>query len=719
MKFTSTYLMGKGIEEWQSGKAHDITFIVTEDCNLRCKYCYQVHKNNKKNMDLETAKKAVDHILDHPEIYSAKSVVWEFIGGEPLLQVDLIDKIMDYIKIETYRRNHPWLHLYRFNICTNGILYDTDKVDKIIRKNKEKIGIEITIDGTKEKHDLQRVYKDGKGSYDDVVKSVKKWVKDYPGQGTKVTFGHEDLKYLKESIVHIWNLGITEVPANVVYEDVWEDGDDIIFEQQLKELADYILDNHLWDKVNCSLFDQQIGQPHDEHSLHTNYCGSGRMLAIDADGNLYPCLRFAEYSLQNKKPIMIGNIDTGIDPDKIRPFLGLCTASQSSQECIDCEVASGCGWCQGNNYDNSENNTLYNHVTSICKMHKARVRANRYYWDKLKRLYGVKREIEENSRQYMYFITADDSIEHCNYESKAHSNMVMTDDIIKEGMEFCYHNFYKPVILHSKNQNNIKNIEQLSYNTKIDVVKSGICLPYEAECSCRVVETGKFDTIEDCDAIILKIKVEDITMLSKNVEDLLKQCNRINVNFLNLKKQFPLDLYKKELIKIKDCLVLHGKNGMPKEVNVLTDRIYLDEMDNCNAGAYTFALAPNGKIYSCPAFYFNQAENYVGDLVNGINKKKVEQCRIEKAPICSKCDAYHCNRCIYDHLAYTGEYNTPSAFECKKSHIEREVSVQLLKELQEKAEMLKNRKLDVVDYLDPIELIKRDDDLNPYGQGFC
>lgn len=69
----------------------------------------------------------------------------------------------------------------------------------------------------------------------------------------------------------------------------------------------------------------------------------------------------------------------------MRPFLTLDRTTQSPQKCIDCEVASGCAWCQGENYDAADTDTIYQRSTAICKMHKARVRANNYYWNKLYR----------------------------------------------------------------------------------------------------------------------------------------------------------------------------------------------------------------------------------------------------------------------------------------------------------------------------------------------
>ena len=125
-----------------------------------------------------------------------------------------------------------------------------------------------------------------------------------------------------------------------------------------------------------------------------NWCGAGKMLAVDAAGLFYPCTRFAQYSLRNKKTWVIGNVRDGIDKNKLRGFLTLDRCTQSTQECIDCEVAEGCAWCQGENYDAADTCTAFQRSTAICKMHKARVRANNYYWNKLFRkleLEGIER----------------------------------------------------------------------------------------------------------------------------------------------------------------------------------------------------------------------------------------------------------------------------------------------------------------------------------------
>lgn len=365
---------------WEEDRAKNITFIVTEDCQLHCKYCYLVGKNKAGKMNFETAKKTLDYLLTEEKFLADKSVVLDFIGGEPLIEVELIDKICDYFKLKSYELNHPWFNSYRFSFSTNGLLYSDNKVQSFIKKNKTHLSIQITIDGTKIKHDLNRLYPDGKGSYDNVVKNISLWKSQFPEASTKVTVSSDDIPFIKDSVLHIWKIGIKEININVVFENAWKDGDDEAFEEQLTLLADEIIRKKLYEKYTCSFFSKSIGYPYTQNS---NWCGAGKMLAVDYTGNYYPCIRFVNFSLQNRNELIIGNVNNGLDENKLRPFLALDMVSQSPLECIDCDVATGCAWCQGANYDFADTDTIFQRAVYICKMHKARVRANNYFWNKL------------------------------------------------------------------------------------------------------------------------------------------------------------------------------------------------------------------------------------------------------------------------------------------------------------------------------------------------
>lgn len=388
---------------WQGGRVREITFIVTKDCQLACKYCYLVGKNSQERMSWEVAKKTIDYVLDNEWYFNEESVIWDFIGGEPFLEIDLIDQICDYIKIELFKRNHKWFNSYRFNFSTNGLNYHSDKVQNFIKKNIDHLSVTITIDGTKELHDTNRVYKGtNNGSYNDVVKNIPLYLEQFPVAATKVTITTSNIEFIKDSVLHLFSIGIHEVNINCVFEDVWKDGDDLRLENQLMELADEIIDNELYINNSCSFFWEYLGKPMDKVTDNSNWCGAGNMLAVDAAGNFYPCTRFAQFSLRSKKALIVGNVNEGLDFNKLRPLLSLDRCTQSPQECIDCDVASGCAWCQGENYDAADTPTVFQRATAICKMHKARVRANNYYWNKLYRkleLEGEREEFEKSKRK--------------------------------------------------------------------------------------------------------------------------------------------------------------------------------------------------------------------------------------------------------------------------------------------------------------------------------
>jgi radical SAM protein with 4Fe4S-binding SPASM domain len=146
-----------------------------------------------------------------------------------------------------------------------------------------------------------------------------------------------------------------------------------------------------------------------------NWCGgNGQMLSIGTDGRLFPCIRFMKYSLNDKTlpEFEIGNVKKGIDKEEDNKFLtdlsNITRSSQSTDKCINCEVASGCAWCTGYNYDVYK--TPNKRATFICEMHKARVLANYYYWNKLNKKLNLNEPVELNlSQEDIEFITKGDT----------------------------------------------------------------------------------------------------------------------------------------------------------------------------------------------------------------------------------------------------------------------------------------------------------------------
>lgn len=699
-----SYTIGKGIETWGRERALTVTFIVTEDCNLRCKYCYIVHKRSDSKMKFDTAKQAVDYLLTSLEKKKSEPIIVEFIGGEPLIEVELIDKVCDYFKLRAYELGHDWYWNYRFSITTNGVNYGDESVQKYINKNKNKVSITMTVDGTKEKHDMQRVFPNGDGSYNIISKNFDLYLSQFVG-ATKVTFASPDLHLLKNSIIHLWENGFTDISANVIYEDGWSDGDDLIYESQLKELADYILDNDLYDKFKCSLFDDTLGSFQIESDLATTFCGAGKMLAIGTDGTMYPCNRYAPYSLNKKEAVKFGDVENGIEMERVRPFMLTTFTYQSDHECLNCEVAQGCGLCQGLCYDESEIGTNFYRTKYICKMHKARVRANDYYFSKLYNKHKLRRQMGREQKR-LYFLLADDYTDYCSYHNTAKKSRIMDNKQILEGLEYARKNFFVPIFVHSRSEFNFTNHAIYSDYLITHLIPANF-IEHSLDIESLVVfdkdNIGLVDRekqiIGNC---MLNVMSNDINNLSDYVSKVFSILNtapyRINLNILEIDKTFDENEYMIQLKSIKDIIVDRYNKGMICEVSLLTDLPNLLEHGSCKAGDRSFVYAPDGNIYPCSAFYSNQINISTHSLKEDVLFENSSHLfKLENHPLCADCDAYQCINCIYINKKYTNEISVSPSFQCRKSHIERTVTRQLQIETNTK-DVLKD-----IDYLDPIK----------------
>jgi uncharacterized protein len=399
-------------------RVKNITFVVTERCNLNCTYCYETHKTGRR-MTKEVAKQTIDFLFDKEKVngyYNTKTspaVILEFIGGEPLLEIDLMNYIVEYFKFKAFSLDHPWATNYMINFTSNGVLYRDKRVQDFIKRNRGKVSIGLTIDGNKELHDACRVFPDGSGSYNIVEQSIKEWLKLDSKPQTKITLCPENIMHLNSALKNVWSLGVIGAFTNFVFEEGWTTKDATIVYNEMIKLADYLLEDENYQRYYCSLFDETIG-----HALieDRNWCGgNGQMLAIAPDGKCYPCIRFMQYSLNNQKEQCIGDVYNGIESKEENEWLNkLKKITMSSQcqyednkKCLDCPIASGCSLCTGYNYDKFGDP---NHkATFICEPHQARVMANYYYWNKLYKKLNLDKKADLNiPKEWALKIISDD-----------------------------------------------------------------------------------------------------------------------------------------------------------------------------------------------------------------------------------------------------------------------------------------------------------------------
>lgn len=374
-------------------RARVVTFQVTDACNLCCTYCYQINKSTHR-MSYDVAKRFIDMLLDadtesndylNPK--NTSGVVIEFIGGEPLLEIELIDQITDYFLAELFRRQHPWATRYRLSICSNGVLYFDERWQRYMRRHWRNLSFSISIDGCRELHDSCRVFPDGSGSYDLAIHGVRHFVDVLGGSmGSKMTLAPANVQHTCKAIVGLLESGYREINLNCVYEEGWTVEHARVLYAELKKAADYIIEHGLFEEAYLSIFEQAFFRPKNPED-DRNWCGgNGEMIACDWKGDIYPCIRYMESSLgADQQPVKIGNVYDGImvtkqQCDCVTCLRSITRRSQSTEECFNCPIAEGCSWCTALNYQLF--GTPNKRATYICIMHKARALANAYYWNK-------------------------------------------------------------------------------------------------------------------------------------------------------------------------------------------------------------------------------------------------------------------------------------------------------------------------------------------------
>ena len=379
----------------------NITMQVTEACNLRCSYCYE-HAKTPTRMSWDTAKKFIDMILASDErtaVYlksrECPGVMLDFIGGEPLLEIDLISDICDYFMEQCILLDHPWATRFRFSMSTNGVLYFDERVQRFIQKHKEHLWMNVTVDGTKEMHDMCRVDEFGNGSFDVANTAADDWVKrSGMTRGTKITLAPGNLSMCDEAILFFVKKGVKVINANCVFEDVWERHHAAELYQRLKTVADYMLENDLQDDFFISILDQFCGEKYDSDMP---WCGgNGLMLCVDPRGDFYPCVRYTPCSVGDGPKYIIGNVNEGFtDLEKIKALSGVTRSSQvTGTKCDDCPISQGCADCAGYSYEVLGD--IGKRTTFICDMHIARVLAQVYYRNKSFAKTGKKRPLPMN-----------------------------------------------------------------------------------------------------------------------------------------------------------------------------------------------------------------------------------------------------------------------------------------------------------------------------------
>lgn len=209
--------------------------------------------------------------------------------------------------------------------------------------------------------------------------------------------------------------------------------------------------------------------------------------------------------------------------------------------------------------------------------------------------------------------------------------------------------------------------------------------------------------------INIRCSLNELNKISALISKSNTTYKRLNIILTDLigKKEDDFDLYARILNEMAEYIVKQYKTGKSPQINTLTDRLFLSEMNNCDAGVKSITAAPNGNLYLCPAFINCKDVVPVGNIHTDINIPNQQLLKLDHCPICRICDSYHCHRCIWMNYNSTEEVNTPSHEQCVFSHLERNASKKIIERIHAEGITIKElQKIDEINHLDPFEIVK-------------
>ncbi len=319
------------------------TICVTHNCNLDCIYCYQEHDINNR-MTLDTAKRCIDWIFDNvPDDMSGVEI--GFIGGEPMLEFDLIKKVIEYTQAKNPSEE------YIFYATTNGTVL-TDEMKEWLVKHKEIFVLGLSLDGLPDTHNHNR-----SNSFDKI--DIDFFVKTWACQGIKMTLSEYSLERLAENIKYVHSLGFCEIGGVNLFEGQFNWGDEKYIKMiipQLEELVDFYVEN---DNLRLDqMMNRKLEMCEDKNRLKKKWCGIGTgAIFFDVDGTKRPCPFVTPMTFEEDRLEEICSCDYSRTEDFIDDY------------CFyNCYMYSVCPHCAGANYLTQK--TFKVRDKSKCKIQK-------------------------------------------------------------------------------------------------------------------------------------------------------------------------------------------------------------------------------------------------------------------------------------------------------------------------------------------------------------
>lgn len=300
--------------------------------------------------------------------------------------------------------------------------------------------------------------------------------------------------------------------------------------------------------------------------------------------------------------------------------------------------------------------------------------------------------------QYFIILLDETSTSFCHYKNPKTERRLIPLETLRQGIRFAMMENLMIQFVYPDYE-----LPQ-EYKEVIESIDHSIIKPYKEGADVWV--TDNVENVRSEIPVVLCLDKKNLFANEDKISETLGRISRLNIVLTDIESFTEEDLihYKSLLGKLSNSLEQLYVNGETPQLNLLTDRMMLKQMNNCGAGDTTITLAPNGKFYICPAFYYEDEADSIGDLENGLDIKNKQLYRLDHAPICRHCDAWQCKRCVWLNRKTTLEVNTPSHEQCVLAHLERNASRDLLNDIRKHGTFLpEQEEIKEIDYLDPFD----------------
>ena len=353
------------------GPAINVCYIIlSEQCNLACKYCFLGNNDKEKrsdfnleNMSIETADKAIDFFIKQIKMsgldFEENRPVLIFYGGEPMVNYPVLEYIAN--RINSMRKNEKCVKNTEMSMVTNGLLLNEER---ILRLKELGVSIAISVDGFNETANKMRVDISGKPVFSKILKTLDLCKKLGVDVALSITLSEETVKNANDILELVDNYGVKSFGFNIMMSS-----DTFVLPDSYNEAAaQFIIDSFIELRKRGIYEDRMMRKlrAFSKAQVYFSDCAAtaGGQVVIAPSGSVGIC----HGCLHDKKYFVADINDAEFNATKDENYIEWSQLTPlNKEECLDCPALGICGGgCPVNAMYLKTGNTIHSLDERFC-----------------------------------------------------------------------------------------------------------------------------------------------------------------------------------------------------------------------------------------------------------------------------------------------------------------------------------------------------------------